>query len=271
MNEKRFENRDLHSQSFKDGLIDVPAKRFSVDNPDQEQGEPRMIKQFKNDPERIVKISRKENIYRFSPVIIKRFENDPERKENIYHSSPEEVASVESAQTIEIQDEAKKHFEELEDKYGISVAPFEYKIGFDEESNENVLYCISDKIHGDNLITKLKEKYFNNRIGDVEKLLISLTSYFKDKYKEGNYYLGDVANIGNYIYGKRKDEKEDKLYLIDTEPVLVGLKTPQEKEFFNKRVLEVLLSQIEYIERETGKELVGVRKEYTDLVENTKV
>jgi len=250
MKEKGFENRDLRSQPFKDGLIDVSVKRFSIDNPDQERGEPIIIKQFENDPERIVKISRKENIYRFSP---------------------EEITSVESAQTIEIQDEAKKHFEELEDKYGISVAPFEYKMGLDEDGNENVLYCISDRIHGDNLIAKLKEKDFSNRIGDVEKLLISLTSYFKDKYKEGNCYLGDIANIGNYIYGRRKDEVEDKLYLIDTEPVLVDLKTPQEKEFFNKRVLEVLLSQIRYIEKETGKELVGVRKEYADLVENTKV
>ncbi len=247
MEEERFEKKDIYSPSFKDRLVDIPAKTFSIDNPD---GEPIIIKQFENDPERIVKISRKEHIYRFSS---------------------EEIASVESAQTMEIQVEAKKHFEELEDEYGISVTPFEYRIGLEEDSNENILYCISDKIHGDNLITKLKEKDFSNRIGDVERLLISLINYFKDKYKEGNYYLGDVANIGNYIYGRRRDEKEDKLYLIDTEPVLVGLKTPQEKEFFNKRVLEILFSQIEYIEKETGKELVAVHKEYTDLVENTKV
>lgn len=246
MEEEQFERKDIYNPSFKDRLVDIPAKSFSIDNPD---GQPIIIQQFENDPERIVKISRKEHIYRFSP---------------------EEIVPVESAKTIEIQDEAKKHFEELENKYGISVAPFEYKIGLDEDGKENILYCMSDKIHGDNFITKLKDKDFSNRIGDTEKLMTSLISYFKDKYKEGNYYLGDVANIGNYIYGRRKDEKEDKLYLIDTEPILVGLKTPQEKEFFNKRVLEILFSQIEYIEKETGQELVAVRKKYADLVEGTK-
>ena len=244
MNEGRFENRDLHNQPFEDGLIDVPVKRFDVDSP---EGVLITIKQFENDPERIVKVSRKENIYRFSL---------------------DNVDPIESARTIEIQNQAKEEFEELNDKYGVSVTPFEYKTVRDEETNENVLYCISEKIHGDNLIVKLKEKEFSNRIGDIEKWLISLTNYFKDKYREGNHYLGDVANIGNYIYGHKKDEIEDKLYLIDTEPVLVGLKTPQEKEFFNERVLKNLLAQIEYIEKETGKELIDVHKEYDDLAKD---
>jgi len=246
MGEEQFEKKDIYNPSFKDRLVDITAKTFNIDNPD---GEPIIIQQFENNPERIVKISRKEHIYRFSP---------------------EDIAPVESAKTIEIQNEAKKHFEELENKYGIPVAPFEYKICLEEDSNENILYCISDKIHGDNLITKFKEKDLSNHIGNVDGLLTSLISYFKDKYKEGSYYLGDVANIGNYIYGRKKDEKEDKLYLIDTEPILVGLKTPQEKEFFNKRVLETLLSQIEFIEKETGKELVAVRKKYNDLAEDIK-
>jgi len=244
MDEKGFENKDLHNPSTEDGLINVSVKRFDVDSP---EGVPITIKQFENDPERIVKISRKENIYRFSL---------------------DDVALVESARTTEIQNQAKEEFEELNDKYGVSVAPFEYKTVRDEETNENVLYCISEKIHGENLITKLKEKEFSNRIGDVEKWLISLTDYFKDKYREGNHYLGDVANIGNYIYGHRKDETEDKLYLIDTEPVLVGLKTPQEKEFFNERVLKNLLAQIKYIEKVTGKELVDAHKEYDDLAKD---
>ena len=190
------------------------------------------------------------------------------RKENIYRFSLDNVDSVESARTIEIQNQAEEEFKELNDEYDISVAPFEYKTVLDKETNENVLYCISGKIHGENLITKLKEKDFGNQIKNVEKWLVSLTSYFKNKYREGDRYLGDLANIGNYIYGHRKDEIEDKLYLIDTEPVLVGLKTPQEKEFFNERVLKNLLAQIEYIERETGEELVDARTEYADLAKD---
>ena len=241
MKEKSFEKENLYNSSPEGKLVDVPAKTFSIDNP---EGEPIIIKQFEDDSESIIKISRKENIYRFSL---------------------DDVAPIESARTIEIQNQAKEEFEELNDDYGISVAPFEYRIIRDEETKENVLYCISEKIHGDNLITKLKEKDFSNQIKNVEKLLISLTNYFKNKYREGNRYLGDVANIGNYIYGHRKDETEDKLYLIDTEPVLVSLKTPQWKEFFNERVLKHLLEQIEYIEKETGKELAVAHKEYEDL------
>src|SRR3989338_2088491 len=205
-------------------------------------------KEKKNNPEKIVKISRKENIYRFSP------KNNP----------------VESPESLEIIKKSKEHYEELINKYGIAVTPFEYAIDMDEEEKEPVLYSVSDKIYGDNLLTKFKEFKFDENIKEVEDLLIALTNYFEDKFYNDNYYLEDVGNLSNYMYGQRKGENKDRIYLVDIEPVLSDLNSLEKRKHFYSRMKESFYPHIEYAEKEMGVNLTDVRKEYSDFIEGVK-
>src|SRR3989344_9540249 len=201
--------------SFKEKLVDFPVRTLNLDFP---EGYSMSLKQLENNPEKIVKISRKENIYRFSP----------------------------------------------------KNTPFEYAIDMDEEEKEPVLYSVSDKIYGDNLLTKFKEFKFDENIKEVEDLLIALTNYFEDKFYNDNYYLEDVGNLSNYMYGHRKGENKDRIYLVDIEPVLSDLNSLEKRKHFYSRMKESFYPHIEYAEKEMGVNLTDVRKEYSDFIEGVK-
>lgn len=235
--------KNTNQPPFKENLVDFPAKATNIDIP---EGYPVLFKQFENNPEKIVKISRKENIYRFTG------ENDP----------------VESPKSFEILKKSKEHYNELNNKYNIAVTQPEYIVGMDEEGNESVVYSVSDRIHGDNLLEKIKDFKSSEDIKELENLLISLMDYFEDKFNNDNYYLGDIGNLGNYMYGCRKGEDKDRVYLVDVEPVLDGLDSPEKRNFFYSRIKEVFYPQIEYIEKETELNLSNTRKRYSDFIKN---
>lgn len=228
---------------FKEELVDLPVKTFNRDFP---EGYSLTLKQFESDPEKIVKISTKENIYRFSP------EKNP----------------VESSETLEIIKKSKQHYEELSKKYGIAITPFEYIIGTGEEEKEPVLYSVSDKIHGDNLFAKIKNLKSEENIRETENLLIALTNYFEDKFHNDNCYLGDVSNLSNYMYGRRIGENKDRIYLVDVEPVLNKLDSLEDKKFFYSRMKEVFYQDIEYVEGELRISLPSARKRYSDFIKD---
>lgn len=236
---------------FEEELVDFPARTI---NPDAiiAEGTPEeytvLIKQMRNNPEKIVKISTKENIYRFSP-----------------RSNP-----VESPNSLSVQEKSKKHYEELNNKYGIAVTSFEYKIGMDEEKKESILYSISDKIHGDNLLSKIKELKPEENVKEVENFLIALINYFEDKFYNDNYCLGDVGNLSNYMYGHRKDEIKDKIYLVDIEPVLNEIDGPKKKKVFFRRLERVLGPQIRYVEKAMGADLSSIHERYSNFINHIK-
>jgi len=240
---ENFENANQPpTPPFKENLVDFPARAINSDIP---EGYPVLLKHFENNPEKIVKISRKENIYRFTG------ENDP----------------VESPKSIEIQKKSKEHYSELAGKYNIAITQPEYVIGKDEDGKESVVYSVSDRIHGDNLLERIKD-FKPEEIEELENLLISLMDYFEDKFNNDNYYLGDVGNLGNYMYGRKKEEDKDRIYLVDVEPVLNDLDSSEKRNFFYSRIKEVFYPQIEYAEKETGLTLSGVRKRYSDFIRN---
>lgn len=113
---------------------------------------------------------------------------------------------------IELVEEAKKLYTELEEKYGI-IVPAEFFIGKDKTGND-VIYSVVDKIEGKRFedIEKTDED-----IKKVEALYTSVAKYLLDKFKEGGLYLWDICGESQYIYGKKVGEDEDKIYLIDTD------------------------------------------------------
>ncbi len=59
----------------------------------------------------------------------------------------------------------------------------------------------------------------------VKALYTAVVRYFLDKSKEGGLYLWDICGESQYIYGKKVDDTEDKIYLIDTDIWLNNSKT----------------------------------------------
>lgn len=124
--------------------------------------------------------------------------------------SPEELNQRYKGK-IEIPDLLKiaEHlFEEIEEKYGILV-PASFFVGRDNSANS-----IVDKIEGKNLA---QANVSNEIVPQVQKLYASVAKYFLDKLMYGGFYLTDINNPNQYVYGRKRGESEDKIYLIDTD------------------------------------------------------
>ena len=107
---------------------------------------------------------------------------------------------------------AKNLYKELEEKYGI-VAPVDFATSKDNHGKD-VVCVITDKIEGQNLEKVENGEEFVNK---VEKLYSAVAKYFLDKSKDGGLYIWDINGESQYIYGKKLGDKEDKIYLIDTD------------------------------------------------------
>lgn len=112
----------------------------------------------------------------------------------------------------ELVETVKGLYKELDKKYGI-IAPAQF---FIEKNNkgEDVACSVVDKIKGEHF-----EKFGNHEdlSHKVEKLYASIANYFFDKYKEGGLYIWDINGESQYIYGKKEGDKENNIYLIDTD------------------------------------------------------
>ncbi|MFH1626566.1 MAG: hypothetical protein ABH971_00445 [bacterium] len=108
---------------------------------------------------------------------------------------------------------ARKLFQELQKKYEINV-PADFFINKDK-NGKDIVYSIVDKIKGEHLGEVKNSEEISKKI---EKLYTSVAKYFLDKsLKEGELYLWDICGQSQYVYGKKLDDKEDKIYLIDTD------------------------------------------------------
>lgn len=112
----------------------------------------------------------------------------------------------------ELVETAKKLYKELEEKYEI-VAPVDFTTSKDKDG-KNVVCSITDKIEGQSLEKVEKSEEFINK---VEKLYSSVVKYFLDKFKSGGLYVWDINGESQYIYGKKIGDKEEQIYLIDTD------------------------------------------------------
>jgi hypothetical protein len=108
---------------------------------------------------------------------------------------------------LELVNDAKGLYQELESKYGI-IVPAEFYTA------ENKVFTIVDKIEGKHL-NELENSA--EIVSSIEKLYVSVARYFLDKFKEGGLGLWDINGQSQYIYGKKAGEKDKKIYLIDTD------------------------------------------------------
>ena len=107
---------------------------------------------------------------------------------------------------------AKKSYKELEEKYKI-IAPVDFFIGKNKEG-EDVVFSVVERIKGKHFEEIEKSEKF---ISQVEQLYASVAKYFFNKFKEGGTYLWDINGQSQYVYGRKFNENEDKIYFIDTD------------------------------------------------------
>lgn len=118
---------------------------------------------------------------------------------------------------LELSRIAKNLFSELENKYGIKT-PVEFFISRDE-SDKQVLYSKVDIISGSDLSKKDSLKKNNQ---PIKKLYSSLSQYFLDKLNNGGFFLTDISDASQYVYGEKsvefgENDANEQIYLIDTD------------------------------------------------------
>lgn len=115
-----------------------------------------------------------------------------------------------------------EEFKKLEEKYNINVAPMNLVIGEDKDGYATA-YTVTDVIKGkeNNLseftISNYEIKEREKIKKQLELLFLSLLEYLKDAYNSGGYHFMDIYRSDQYVYGKRKDELKNKIWLVDVE------------------------------------------------------
>lgn len=110
---------------------------------------------------------------------------------------------------------ARELFKELEEKYGIKVIKQDLVRGRNVVGGGKVMFQVVDKIEGENLedIKRLPAETQEK----IDDYLTKFIHYFYDKNQNRQPFLWDI-NIGNVMYGRKRDSNERDLYLVDVDP-----------------------------------------------------
>jgi len=136
------------------------------------------------------------------------FENDPEKIVRIacYRKDEGGMNCIDTAVL------GNKLYRELENSYSIS-APVEYLVG-KSDKDKKVIYGVTDKVNGKNLE---EVEVTTEIIEQVKDLYNKIAQYYLDKLINNEPYLVDINAAPQYVYGKRKDDTKESIYLIDTD------------------------------------------------------
>lgn len=96
----------------------------------------------------------------------------------------------------------------------------------------------------------------------------SITQYFWDVYQEGGWYLDDLVRDGSqFVYGRRKGEKEKRIYFVDIEPRLDYLDTKNPLTHMNLFIsaFEWLTELVLFMEHRLGTKLDFSRQKLLDF------
>lgn len=110
--------------------------------------------------------------------------------------------------------EGVRDIRELSERYGIALPTFEFVLG-DRGGDKINIFTVIDKIDGESL--QNVEKFPQEAKDKLDNFYKSMAQYYFDKYKEGGNYFWDFRN-SQFIYGHKKGEKEDRVYMVDIEP-----------------------------------------------------
>lgn len=180
-NNQMYENLNFNKESEKSLFSKLTPSDLNKGETD------RRFYQYHNDPSKIIRIDS--------------FDDITERYDNI-------------ADPTRVVDLGKKLFSEIQMKYDIKVSA---EIILDkDEKNKDAVFIITDKIEGLSLEESLADgspEFFKK----LETLYVSISKYYLGKLNSKEAHLADLNNMSQYIYGKKKGDTEDTIYLIDTD------------------------------------------------------
>lgn len=131
-------------------------------------------------------------------------------------ASENQIANF-TKEAVALAAKSNKMVEELGDKYGLSMPKFSRIIGKDQEG-KIVVYTVVEKIHGENITEKNWNQEEKIEIAkQIEKELLSLFRYFKDRYIDKGEFLMDIARARQFMYGTKKGDKTAQVYMVDIE------------------------------------------------------
>lgn len=147
---------------------------------------------------------------------LKEFEGDPSKI--IRNTSLSELfdrfKNIDNSTVAEVAKRCKELFNELKKDYDIRLPDIEFVIG-NSKNEESSLYIITERIK------ETENKEFHNTekfITELDDLYYNLACYICDKYKSKEYYLNDIFQNKQYMFGKKEREEGDHIYLVDTDP-----------------------------------------------------
>lgn len=109
----------------------------------------------------------------------------------------------------------KVMFDKMRNEYGISIPDIQLIIG--EEKGQRKMFTVIDRIYGKSL-DKI-EIFPPEAQTEADDFFYKLANFFYDIFKRGGDYWSDLRN-DQYVYGHKKNEKNEKIYIVDTDPVI---------------------------------------------------
>ena len=144
-----------------------------------------------------------------------------------YNDDPSKIIRVDSLEEltdrydnmvdpIKLVELSKKLFSEVNTNYNIKV-PAEIILDKNIEDKDAV-YIITDRVEGESIEKTFgKIERSSDFLEKLEDLYISISKYYLDKLKNKEAHLADLNNMSQYVYGKKKGDTKNEIYLVDTD------------------------------------------------------
>ncbi len=176
---------------------------------------------------------------------IKRLKDSPDklvRERELIFDMPKEM---------KIAQKGKAVFYGLRDNYNIAVPGIDYVIG--KEKGYLKLFTVTDRIYGENL-SKI-EKLPPEAKDKFEHFFTAMSRYYFDTYRNGGDYWWDFHEE-QLSYGHKKDEKENRIYIVDIDPATWEQQAGKSGKIFQmfERVISAMKSAEEKFEQPTSLE-----------------
>lgn len=154
---------------------------------------------------------------------------------------------------VTLKEIGEKLFKELEDGYGIPV-PATFDLCKDDKGSD-IINIETVEIEGRNL----EETKITPEVAEqIEDLYTRVAKYLSDKFKNGGFFLTDINSSSQYVYGKKGEEQDSHIYLVDTDLYLGYGKV----ELYH--TVKWLIRHMP--EKECGKEFEKARKYIKDII-----
>ena len=148
---------------------------------------------------------------------VERYRNRPDkfvRETRPMHRGETYPDSLEAA--FEIRDQHLMRLAEL----GVNI-PANEVIGIEVVDGKEVAYEVADQILGDELDLALANKDPRLDMVDLNAHYAGLLGYMKEVHAKGGFFLSDITrNNQQCMLGHTASDLEDKIYLIDLEPLM---------------------------------------------------